>query len=130
MQPKIHVSLSIVDEALDPDEVTGSTGIIPTRVWRKGDIRPKTTMKEEENGWELCSALSPSAPLVEHLSHLLAAIHPGVGQLQAFTRQYYAVLSCAVYFNESSPEIHFETSVIQQLAGLNLRLDVDIYCLD
>jgi len=130
MQRKIHVSLSIVDEALDPEEVTSSTGIVPSTIWRKGDIRPKTTIAEKENGWELRSTLSPSALLGEHLRHLLSAIHPGVEQLQEFTRQYYSVLSCAIYFDESSPEIHFEPSVIQQLAMLNLRLDIDVYCLD
>ena len=130
MQPKIHVMLSIVDEALDPEEVTRSTGVVPTRVWQKGDIRPKTKIVETENGWELLSALSPAAPLVEHVGHLLSTIHPGVTQLQAFTRQYYSVLSCAVYCHESSPEIHFEPSVIQKLAEMNLRLDIDIYCLE
>jgi len=129
MRPKFHVSLKILDEIHLPESVTRDIGITPSRTWYKGDTRPKTLLIEKKNGWELKSALSEESSLSEHVNYLLSIMEPARKQLKEVTRKCYSLLACVIYVDEEMPEIHFDFDVIQRLADLNPRLDIDVYCL-
>jgi hypothetical protein len=130
MQPKSHLSLIIVDEDMNPKYVTFYTGISPSRVWNKGDLRPKTQLLEKDNGWELKSPLPVESPLVDHVNGLLSIIEPAKRKFREITESHYSLLSCAVYFGEERPEIYFDKNLLKKLSDLNLGLDIDLYCLD
>jgi hypothetical protein len=127
MQPKHYVNIRILDEEVLPEQMTEEIGINPSKSWHKGDIRPKTCIKEKNNGWELQSCLAHEAPLVEHIDYLLSVIKPVHKQFQNLTQKYYAQLSCIVYFDEELPELSFDKYLLKQLTDLNLSLDIDIY---
>ena len=127
MQPKYHVKLRILDEEMLPEEITEQTGISPSKIWYKNDLRPKTCIKEKESGWELESTLHKERLLAEHIVFLLSVIEPVYVQFQNCTQRYYSQLSCAIYFDDERPEICFDKNLIIQLADLNLNVDIDIY---
>jgi hypothetical protein len=130
MRPKFHVSLVILDEDEHdlPEEITRRTGILPSRTWRKGEVKAKTILKHKDNGWELKSSLPLESPLTEHINSLLATIEPMRQELKGFTSKHFSLLACAVYFDEETPELHLGNELISQLAMLNLSLDIDLYC--
>jgi hypothetical protein len=132
MQPKFHVSLRIIDdEHTDlPEEIKKQTGISPSETWGKGEVKPGTTIQYKDNGWELKSGLPLEASLVDHVNFLLSAVAPARTQLMSLTKKYYSVLACAVYFGEECPEIHFDNDLLRQIADMNLRLDLDLYCIE
>lgn len=131
MKYEFYVYLRIIDgKYLSlPEEITTITGIQPTRIWHKGDIRPKTIIREKENGWELQSKLPKEKPLIEHVEHLLSSIEQSHELFKTITARYYTELSCVVYFDESEslPEIHFDSNLIKKLAELNVSIDIDLY---
>ena len=127
MRPKVYVSLIIVDEKMDPSEITRLPGIEPYRIWHNGEIRPKTNILEKESGWELKSPLPPEITVIEHVSSLLSAIEHSIPRLKEFTLKHKALLACAIYFQDELPEIHLDAGTTRLLADLNLALDVDLY---
>jgi Domain of unknown function (DUF4279) len=130
MKARVYVSLRIIDESCLPEEITKEIGILPSVSWHKGDIRSKTQLQEKDNGWELKSTLPEESSLAEHVNYLLELIEPAQSHLEEATRKYDSLLACAIYFDEETPEIHFDRDVIQRLSALNLSLDIDLYCLD
>lgn len=130
MRPKVYVSLKIIDETCLPEEITRYIGIPPSVIWHKGETRSNTHLLEKDNGWELKSMLPQESSLAEHVNYLLELMEPARAQLEEITREYYSLLACVIYFDNEMPEIHFDSDVIKRLAALNLRLDIDLYCLD
>lgn len=127
MRPKSYVALRIMDELLVPEDITKQTGLTASRVWYKGETRPKSSIIEKENGWELKSSLVEHRTLSDHLEHLLSVVAPVSSELYCFTSQYYSLVTCAVYFDEEAPEIYFSNEMVKRLANLNLYLDIDLY---
>ncbi|MEW6620618.1 MAG: DUF4279 domain-containing protein [bacterium] len=131
MKYEFYVYMRITDSKYLslPEEITTTTNIQPTRIWHRGDLRPKTVIKEKENGWELQSKLPKEKPLREHVEHLLSSIEPSLELFKTITARYYTELSCAGYFSESEPfpEIHFDSDLVKRLAELNVNIDIDIY---
>lgn len=131
MLPEYHVSIIILDEdflAL-PEEIIKQTGIQPSTTWHKGEVKHNTSMFYKDNGWELKSILPLSSPLADHVNSLLNTVNFAHQKFISFTSKYFSILSCAIYFDEQSPQIYFENELLKHLADLNLRLDIDIYCL-
>jgi hypothetical protein len=132
MQPRFHVSLRVIDDEYTdlPEEITNQTGISPSETWRKGEVKLGTAIQYKDNGWELKSGLPLEASLVDHVNFLLSAVEPARKQLMSLTKKYYSVLACAVYFGEEHPEIYLDNNLLRQIADMNLRLDLDIYCIE
>lgn len=132
MQPKFHVSLIILDDKdVDlPEEVVKQTGISPSTSWHKGEVKPGTSMQYSDNGWELKSSLPLESSLVDHINFLLSAVRPVQEQLLSLTKKYYSILSCAIYFGEESPEVHLDNELLRQIGELNLKFDLDLYCIE
>jgi hypothetical protein len=110
-----------------PEEVTRQIGVLPSETWHKGESRPVTNILHKDSGWELKSGLPLDAPLIDHINFLLSVVRPVREQFISLTDKYYSILTCAIYFGDESPEIHFDNELLKQIADLNLRLDLDLY---
>src|SRR5690348_9121705 len=93
MRSEVWAALTLTGRDLDPNQVTETTGMVPSRIWRRGDpIRG--TLRYEIGGWSVRSPLSVANNLEEHVRALLTAIGRSWPALVSLGRVYDAELEC------------------------------------
>lgn len=116
---------------LDPDAVTAATGVIPTEVWRLGDVAhvaPRRTHYRKTSGWRVQSDPSMSKELDDHVRWVLGRLAAGWDELVTLGHSHQAAIICVVDTAESTgPGMRFESDVIARFAELNALLDIDYY---
>lgn len=116
-----------------PEEITNATGLTPTEIWHTGDVRHKAGPRRRQdilhrdNGWELRSPLPVEQPLADHTDWLLKQLQLHISILAGFIAKHYAEVSCAIYYYQGLPEVHFDKPFLQMLGALGVELDVDLY---
>jgi hypothetical protein len=111
----------------DPAQITSALGVTASETWRKGDVVLNTKMRHRTNGWRLMSGLGSGAGLEEQTKAILKKLEPGWNELQKLCSTLEAELSCVIYTSGYRPTIHFDSAVIQQMASIAGRIDVDLY---
>lgn len=134
MHNEYHVWFGIHDFECSPDELTKQLGIKPTRTKIKGEYRTvgkkkPRKMLNKENQWFLDSVLPRDVTIEEQLKHLVGKIKPHKQKLIEITKKYYTEFGCAIYHYEVNPGIHLDNNLLKEIAELNARIDLDIYCL-
>lgn len=134
---KSSVSFRIVDDNLDPLEITGMLGIEPYKAHRKGD--PNTTVTKKGKimefsphrfgVWLIRSKEVETATLEEHVKSLLALLEPAKDKLaELFDRGYKMDLFCGIFANSChQPGFDIDHSVLKKLGELNITLGVCFY---
>lgn len=133
LKNEYHVWFGIYDFDCSPDELTSELGIKPTETRIKGEIRLIGKVKHKrinkENAWILKSELPQNTPIEKHIEHLLSKITPHKEKFIKVTNKYYTEFGCAPYYYESNPGIHLDNNLLKEIADLNAKIDIDIYCL-
>lgn len=134
LKNKHYAWLLISDFDLNPDEITSQLGIEPTKTRVKGEYRLAGKKKPNQmintsNQWILDSELPNNISIEKQIHFLLEKIRPHKQKFQEITKKYYTEFSCALYFYDANPGIHVDSSLLKELAELNVKLDLDIYCL-
>jgi hypothetical protein len=130
MKSEISASFTLTGLDLNPDEITDKLKIIPTKIWRKGDlINPKGKIFYSENGWSLQSQLNQSAELEDHLQWIFEKLQTQWDSVREICSRYYPEISCVIYVSNQVPAIHFSQEILQEVNQLNAEIDVDIYVL-
>ncbi len=126
-----HVSFVICDFECLPEEITKQIGIEPTNTWLKDEVRVvgKGKVRIRQNTWNLKSELPLTDSVEKHLLHLLDKLAPHKKIINELGKKYYVEFSCGLYFYEVNPGIHLDNKVIKRIAELNVKLDLDMYCL-
>jgi hypothetical protein len=119
--------LLIIGDALDPEQVSRQTGLIPTRVARRGDRieRPLATLTEKQGRWEVKSRLPPERPLAEHIDDVLSIVGPASAAIASVTPEFEVLLSCVVYA-ETVPELGLSSQQVRTIANLGAAVDIDL----
>lgn len=110
-----------VGPAFDPDELTRTIGVAPTKEWRVGDPgqlgAPKRTC-----GWELTSSAGPTAPLSRHIESLLAALSGRESAFAEAASRYRVQLECVMYVDAEtvSPELIVPLDQLRALTDLGI----------
>jgi Domain of unknown function (DUF4279) len=98
MESKISASFRLTGIDFDPEEITATVGIIPSKTWRVGDlINPKAAIRYQHNGWSLKSKLENSAELEDHIKSVLEQLQPGWVPLREICSRHYAEIACVIY---------------------------------
>lgn len=126
MTQETIVRLKVISTELVPELVSAAIGISCDRCWRIGDLRPKTIIKEKQNGWILDSGLPRTATLDEHINALLSILEPRADSVRQLSVASTVELSCVVY-SDHNPGLSFDASVIAKIARLGAGLDIDLY---
>jgi hypothetical protein len=131
MEVEIAVSLTLTGAALDPQQLTAWTGLLPSRTWMAGElIREGALLRYEHSGWSIRSGLPHSRSLEDHVDALLRRLKPGWDTLLGLCQRYDAEVACAVYsYGGARPAIHLRKDQCRRLSELNASLDVDVYAL-
>lgn len=132
---EISTEFIVRGSRFDPDECTALLGIQPTKVWRFGDLIPKTILRRKDNGWLLSSGDQAvdeknSINLVTQVNDLVGCLQPHTvklkemrGRLSLETKLY-----CVLYIeSDDRPTIQFGPDVIAWLAEVGAGIDVVTY---
>ena len=128
---EIKLRLIVTNVSQDPDVLTKTLGITPSKIWRKGDaISAHQSRVHEENGWLLDAPGSPHAPMEKQLEAMLHIIEPRVeafGKLPAGSE---VELSCVVYEDEEDdrPCIEFSVKAVNLLARIGGLIYFPAHC--
>ncbi len=129
MESEIYASFKIIGPHLDPEQVTRSIGISPSKTWRIGDlVVEQALLRHKNNGWLLKSNLPLSATLKEHVRFILAQLQVSWQALKELCTQHDAEISCVVMsYGGDRPAMFFDKDIISRAADLNAAIDIDLY---
>lgn len=118
---------------LDPEVVSRSVGIEPSRAWKRGDpIAPGSDRARQRSSWTLDSrdVLSPEdADLDEHLCWLLDQLEPCAEQLRTVVagQELKAQFWSAVEMDAANVDFELTPGTLGRIAALGATLRLDIY---
>lgn len=120
--------LRITGDTVSPDVITETLGVAPTSSQTKGDLWGRANRPYGFHAWNL----NPSCPdcygFEQKLQTLLADLQPLREKLLSLSQDCNIGISCAFYeYACRSSGWHLDRQTIQQLADLNLYLDIDLY---
>jgi hypothetical protein len=122
-------SLVIRGKDLVPQEIIDTIGIIPTKSFKRGDIR-KGNKTWPHGYWELTSKESvQSSDLSMHLEWLAEQLEPSKTELIRIVSQegIDAEISCFWILPTSHESLSLSSELILRIAYLGLKINVDIY---
>ena len=126
-EPTEQYAYFTITDSFDPEEITRRAGISPTDSWKKGDLHPKRRMERKFSRWSLRSRLGTDRPLEEHISDVLAQFEQNPSELEKISREFSGCMQLVGYFHEGYPGLHFDATLIQELARYGLSVDFDFY---
>ena len=123
-----YVRLKILSDHINAEQITNTVGIDCDRSWSKGELRPKTQIKEKQNGWVLNSGLDKSDSLEEQIKSLLSRVNGISNKIKELSEDSIIEVSCAIYTSESPP-LYFDKELVKRIEALGANLDIDLYLL-
>lgn len=125
---EVFASLDIYGHE-DPSAISKSLGLKPDEIRRKGEIVRPGSSPLKQSVWVFKSKLSSAKTIEEHIDWLLKKLRPVSAQVSKMGQDYNTELSLGVYFYEVNPGISLDQKILSELGRLNLKLDLDMYCL-
>ena len=123
-----HVTLMILGENLDPQSVSRSLRLRPTKAWRQGEPKTHGSSTYEWGGWKKSL---PNAQLIQPLNRQLAFwVKALTGRNQAIAKLTRDGNSCALscYIGSSGTASIVISPVLQKnIAGLGLELQLSFF---
>jgi len=124
---EIHLMLVIVNDSIEGELLSQLIEIGATKSWAKGTPKvPHCDCKilHKNNGCEFGSVVnSHSVPIAEFWNE----IKINETLLRIIEQHHFLpTLSLVIYSNEFMPSIHFDTSVIADMAFHSVEIDIDV----
>jgi len=129
---RIYVSLILRGKDLIPQQVMDSIKILPTRSFKRGDIR-RGSKKWPHGYWELDSSKAvQSSNLSVHLEWLVGQLELNKSGISDLINQEKidAEISCFWILATDHEEFILSSELINRIASLGLNINFDIYCPD
>jgi hypothetical protein len=126
MKTRSQARLKIIGTGLGPEAITSQLGLRPDRVRRAGEVRPRTTIVEKTDLWEIHSDVPEDYALAEHIESVLRKISPVAERIKDIARSHAVLLSCIVH-SPSEPALALNQESIQLLAKIQGEVDFDLY---
>jgi hypothetical protein len=133
MRSEITVEFSLIAPTFDPDYVTDTLNVHPTKAWRKGEPLGVGRRPSHIASWEFKSNLPLSSPLRDHLDYVLSVISPKRDIVRLLCTELTAesYIEAVIYsYNGDRPEIVLDADVVLKIADLGASFGVDLYILD
>ncbi len=126
---RIRISLRVIGDDLDPDEVTRLLQCQPSRAYRKGDIIPAPYKRIAHTGvWKLEGQEPEIYNLDEQLNTLLASVTSNLEVWKNLTNRYNANIFCGLFLGDFNRELALSPQSMKALADRGIYIDFDIYC--
>ena len=109
--------------------ITESLGIIPTKTWKKNDLKIKNSViKYKTNGWELSIEKENVYQIDEFLDEMIELLRPHQNQIKSLTNVSKKIL-IIIYMKNVIPSIIYDIDKISFFDNIKITLEHDIYCL-
>jgi hypothetical protein len=130
MPTKIWVELIISGFPMPHEELTQILGIQPTEAENKGDLYHSQSGKSfilSESSWTLSSGLTSEKGITEQMEAILDKIRPLRNSFIGITEKYSSDINIVIHSSSiQTPYIGWESSLIKELAALNLSMGIDL----
>ena len=126
----VKISLRVVGEDLDPDEVTELLGVEPTFAARKGEmVEVLGGLRTQPTGlWVLDLGDSPEWELADGISTLLDRMPDDPELWEDLAGRYKLDLFCGAFLQAANRGFALPEELIRRMADRRLAFSVDIYC--
>lgn len=121
-------TLRIVDAGTRHDEITRVTGLVPSRVHRKGEVvDDKTGLVWPSDYWAIKSPLPKVASMTTHLAWLWVQVEPHADYFRRLIREgVHMHVYCKYVSNNSQPRFSVEPEGIRILHELGVPIEVAV----
>lgn len=126
---RMFVSFILIGKDLNPNAISSSLGLSPSKSFKRGDMRT-ITEKWKHGYWEICSSDNVnSLELETHLRWITDQLMPVNQSLQKIlnTQNVKAKISCFWIFRTSRGVFTLAPQLIRHLSELGIGIDFDIY---
>lgn len=129
---RARVSLRVLGDTLEPEEVSALLGRPPTRERRKGDKVPSKNGAGKETlaptgAWILDSPLSEKAEVEDHLEALLGPLSNDMDEWSNLTSGASVSILCSVFLDQYNEGFELSPRAAESLAERGLVIAFDIY---
>ena len=128
--PRVYATFMLRGKELDPQLVSELLGMTPTRSFKRGDQR--TEEKKWPHGfWGLTSdERIQSTDLALHIEWVINQLEPVRQKLVEIMsdKQIDAEISCLWMLSTSHDGLSVSAVLLERIASLGLKLNLDIYC--
>ncbi|MCL2411425.1 MAG: DUF4279 domain-containing protein [Treponema sp.] len=134
---KYSVGFRIIDDNLDPAEITKMLGIVPDDAHRKGEPNTKITSKGKilhyapfSTGiWIVNSREERHEILARHIKSLLDILYPLKDKFAELTSRGYKMdICCGAFLNEvQQPGFDISPDILLQMGEMNIKIGMCIY---
>jgi len=129
MDPEIRVELRFRSKQTFLDELTHQLGILPTRVFKTGDLIPKTKLKVAENIWCLSAEINEKTDkLSDFIEPIVENLYEKKEHIEKFCeeKEIYCEIACTIYIVSELPTIFIKPMLMNKMAEMNVNLNIDI----
>lgn len=129
LSTKINAGLGIWGDDLDPDECTRFTGVSPTKVEIKGQLRPEGRPPVRVTTWGISIERKNSYSIDEVLTELLDLIWPQREAIIEYLAQHSvsAIFAVNVTLWKERPEYCLGAETLRRLAHFGVEYCLDIF---
>lgn len=127
---QVRVSLRVVGDSLDPDEISHLLGAIPTIALRKGELRGTEPRQfvQPTGVWSLhFNGIPQEWTLGDSIVELLRLVTRDVQVWQHLATRFRLDIFCGLNMEARNRGFEIGPDVLQQLSERRLSLGVDIY---
>jgi hypothetical protein len=130
------VTFRMLDDRLDPEEVTARLGVTPTSTSVKGGLIPSASPRwrsrvARTGRWSLASHLPRTAELNDHLCTLLDQLDDKELVIHGYREQGYQVdFFCGLFPGSANEGLELPQETLARVAALGATLGLDIYSYD
>lgn len=127
---RIEVSLSVVGDGVDPDEVSRLLGAHPDRSHKVGDpVSTRSTSRHQAGAWVISTkgSVPGDASLAAHVSALLARVTNDPATWRNLMERPTVRVFAGWFMSRENEGASLDPSVLDALGRRSLSLDFDVY---
>ena len=127
----VRVTFRVFSESLDPDEITNTTGIVPTSAWKVGERRPfkKPAPLSKQGHWHVMShRTAKSTNIDDHVEEILQRLEGHADYFAALAEQHRVDLFIG-WSGDTNRGGHPSVSpeLARSIEAFGAKIDFDIY---
>jgi hypothetical protein len=128
----IRVSLRVIGDDLDPDEVTRLLGVEPSTAAKKGRLREGTKSQTPQRAgiWTLDLGKSREWLLEDLITAVLDRVPVSLEVWRQLGARYKIDLFCGLFLERWNRGVDLSPGLLHRIAERGLALSFDIYCDD
>lgn len=126
----VKVSLRLMGEGYNIQEVTDFLDITPSKTWNKGDFIRNSGQKRTYTAWIYSTAETETLDVYSQAKKIEKLFLPKIDEISFLKKKYDLDISLdfvIIIENEEVPSIYFEPSFVEFAAKIGARFDLDTY---